>query len=364
MSEPNRALSQVPALLDERRKYESWLAALEARRESTPQRVFERVRDDYRRRLKRVEDQLASFRDALDAERADISGRLKDIREDEQTRLDERAELDLRVQVGELSAADASSAFRTLDDAVRQLASEREALEGKVAALERLLGNDATTLDAVPGPEPAERRGSAPEPRIYAPEPRTAAPEPRAAAPEPPISGPDPRERSPLGTFDELAFLSSVVEPGKPADALPATAAQPSAAAPSAPAPQPSSAAPRQPAPSQAAKAQDRDLGSLVPRDEGGASLLTGSTGNAGHATHEASASEALLDGLNSGTSTHRPETPPLSGKRQAPGATPLTMKAIATAEQPKTLKCTECGAMNYATEWYCERCGAELAAL
>jgi len=32
--------------------------------------------------------------------------------------------------------------------------------------------------------------------------------------------------------------------------------------------------------------------------------------------------------------------------------------------EQSKTLKCQECGALNYPTEWYCERCGAELAAL
>lgn len=29
-----------------------------------------------------------------------------------------------------------------------------------------------------------------------------------------------------------------------------------------------------------------------------------------------------------------------------------------------RTLKCGECGAMNLPTEWYCERCGAELAAL
>jgi hypothetical protein len=29
-----------------------------------------------------------------------------------------------------------------------------------------------------------------------------------------------------------------------------------------------------------------------------------------------------------------------------------------------KTLKCRECGTMNLATEWYCENCGAELAAL
>jgi hypothetical protein len=29
-----------------------------------------------------------------------------------------------------------------------------------------------------------------------------------------------------------------------------------------------------------------------------------------------------------------------------------------------KTLKCGECGTLNRPTEWYCERCGAELAAL
>lgn len=32
--------------------------------------------------------------------------------------------------------------------------------------------------------------------------------------------------------------------------------------------------------------------------------------------------------------------------------------------EPAKTLKCRECGTMNTATEWYCENCGAELAAL
>jgi len=33
-------------------------------------------------------------------------------------------------------------------------------------------------------------------------------------------------------------------------------------------------------------------------------------------------------------------------------------------AEVSKTLKCRDCGTMNLATEWYCEHCGAELAAL
>jgi len=31
---------------------------------------------------------------------------------------------------------------------------------------------------------------------------------------------------------------------------------------------------------------------------------------------------------------------------------------------QERTLRCQDCGEMNYPTEWYCERCGGELAAL
>ena len=35
-----------------------------------------------------------------------------------------------------------------------------------------------------------------------------------------------------------------------------------------------------------------------------------------------------------------------------------------ASGHEPlKTLRCTECGTMNLPTEWYCERCGGELAA-
>lgn len=45
------------------------------------------------------------------------------------------------------------------------------------------------------------------------------------------------------------------------------------------------------------------------------------------------------------------------------PQATPVA-PANADAEPVKTLKCRECGTMNVATEWYCESCGAELAAL
>jgi hypothetical protein len=48
------ALAVVGTLMDERRKYESWLAALAARRGTTPERVFTRVHADYSARQVRV----------------------------------------------------------------------------------------------------------------------------------------------------------------------------------------------------------------------------------------------------------------------------------------------------------------------
>ena len=45
-------------------------------------------------------------------------------------------------------------------------------------------------------------------------------------------------------------------------------------------------------------------------------------------------------------------------------GATPEAPVNADDAEVEKTLKCRQCGTMNLATEWYCENCGAELAAM
>ena len=47
-----------------------------------------------------------------------------------------------------------------------------------------------------------------------------------------------------------------------------------------------------------------------------------------------------------------------------AEGVGPLKEQATPTKGSAKTVKCGECGAPNLPTEWYCERCGAELAAL
>ena len=68
----------------------------------------------------------------------------------------------------------------------------------------------------------------------------------------------------------------------------------------------------------------------------------------------------------------------PAGGRRPSnPGAaspSPQASRAVETAPAPspksgapgvaKTLKCGECGTLNRPTEWYCERCGAELAGI
>ncbi len=58
----------------------------------------------------------------------------------------------------------------------------------------------------------------------------------------------------------------------------------------------------------------------------------------------------------------HDDPEPPLAANVTANN--PIVLRPAAQIEQAKTLKCSECGALNYPTEWYCERCGAELASL
>jgi hypothetical protein len=61
-------------------------------------------------------------------------------------------------------------------------------------------------------------------------------------------------------------------------------------------------------------------------------------------------------------------EEQPVAQSQSSIGAEGVTSFSDDSAQPKKaaakTLKCTECGTMNLPTEWYCERCGAELAAL
>jgi len=127
--------------------------------------------------------------------------------------------------------------------------------------------------------------------------------------------------------FNELEFLRSVV--GAPTPAQSTTPPKPRTsdrvAAPKAAAPEPEERAP-EPAP------EPRKPESLVEQPKPAETL----TGRVGQDRTSANV-QSIPDG-------------------------PAAIRTSHVHESQKTLKCAECGAMNYPSEWYCERCGAELA--
>jgi hypothetical protein len=82
----------------------------------------------------------------------------------------------------------------------------------------------------------------------------------------------------------------------------------------------------------------------------------------------------ALAEPRPSATPVPPPRTPtPPRNKRNTPTgkdqlssgfSKPIRTPVDARPEVNKTLKCPECGTANYPTEWYCERCGGELATM
>jgi hypothetical protein len=374
------ALTLVESLMAERRKYEQWLAALEARRDSTPDRVFTRVHADYHDRLDAVVEQLKEHTEGLRAELQSLTLRLTAIEEERQQRHDERAEAELRAHVGELTPAAWEQIAAEADRSIEALTAKNAELEDERRKTRELL-NEAerpTPPRTAPAVQPAPAATAAPAPprleprredapRVQAPSapaaPREGAEPPRTTMPPavrelttelPPqalaaeariIEGgaagssaaqapadrldadvtPPPTQRADAtrlsgqakNTFDELAFLSSVV------DTPPGEVDTP-------PADRPDERTRRD---SFAQRAAEDEIVNLA-SDPG-----------------------ATLQGAGSGRSAGSPLAMNVSGN------IPIVIKDK-TNEAAKSLKCGECGAMNYPTEWYCERCGAELASL
>jgi hypothetical protein len=290
-----------------------------------------------------VEERLAAHRQSIEEEQTSLASRLSLLKAEEQLRRDERAELELRTHVGELAGNEAEEAFRAVDEVIETLVVEKAELDRRIAALSSLL-----ELRPREAPAPAPVTAPAPAP-VAAQAP---APAEKVAHPEPPAP------RSTGESFDELAFLNQVVgekdrrgqSAGDRAGSQQPAAPQPTAAPPPSasqrPVPkappvqqQPSAqAAPIQPA---AAAKQPAQPPSVTP--------------------DEPPVSESLLAGLGESRGRISSE-PPFAAN--VPANTPIVLRTVTAAEQSKTLKCGECGTMNYPTEWYCERCGAELAAL
>lgn len=141
-----------------------------------------------------------------------------------------------------------------------------------------------------------------------------------------------------------------------------------------APAPTPLASAPRAASPADQNGARRSSTSGWPQRDgeEPEPAISVSSQSTDGGATPKPTKGSSPFDefaGLSqgeAGSGGAKTKTPP----EAAPEATATPTKAKRAGlpdlrtEQQKTLKCPECGAMNYPTEWYCERCGGELATL
>jgi hypothetical protein len=145
MSQKDRRVEAVAALIADRRKYEGYLAALEARRSETPDHVFFRVRSDYERRLSEILERLRSQAPALSERAAVLNARLATLVEEERASRDRQSEAELRVSVGEFSQKAWEALVKETGDTVARIAAERTTIHGELAEIRELLGGGKPT---------------------------------------------------------------------------------------------------------------------------------------------------------------------------------------------------------------------------
>lgn len=340
-AQPNRQ-QELEELLSERKKFEAWLAQLEARRESAASHVFERVHSDYAKRLDDVRKKLAAEADAIAALIEELAARLATEQEKVTLKTDERAEAELRALVGEYSEKEWNSTRAKLDAAIADRRAKFDATERELAELKDLLLN----VHGAPAPRPSVMQaaavaveddleeatradaaaGGAVTTDAAATDARTGASatagevvevtevEADADVSAATLDGAQALSATDVGAvdeaapqspgFDELAFLRSVAgTPSSPLGTSPVTAK----------------------GPRPAGKSADRAKRPIQePPSRPSASTAT---------------------------------VPPPAEPSPLGAPTPRTSQAI------RSLKCQECGTLNFPTEWYCERCGGELAA-
>lgn len=381
----------VADLLAERAKYTAWLDQLEARTAGAPTHVVAKVRDDYSRRLSAVREALGARADELAAQRTAALERRDAAQAAEHEVSDARAEAELRHAVGEYSADEWAALARESDAALATATANRLAAEVALADVERALRDVQAPIEPVfeakpevladaappppppPAPEPVPVVGHAdaeplaePAPEL-APTPVLAETEPsvpvvedepdapptvtttveRPAMPAPalddlflapigdePLADAPPAARSSgaiRGTeaFNDLEFLKTLRTSGA-SSAVPASPAMP-------PAPLPPPVIPPAPPPPRISR-EFAPPPEPIPPDP------------------TVSSPEAQLFAPR--------RTDPGVDAVRAAAFTPSALRPSGSGTAAKSLKCAECGAMNYPTEWYCERCGGELASM
>jgi len=361
MRKDSPRLETLEALLAEKRKHEGYLAKLEERRAGTPEHVFARLRDEYLTKLMDAQVRAAAEAEHLADGLEEDAVAVREAEEKLAALHEEKVEGELRAAVGEFDPKDWQKKLTSLNASISLAEKERDArlvnYERARSSLAEARGDDPSVGASMPIAAPAKTR------------PTTAI-----------AGGPN---------FDELAFLNSVVgrqspagtsspildgrsaplpeprsvRPPEPASVplpeprsapLPEPRANPlregASSAPPAPAASPAPSPAASPAPSPA-PAPELPLVTSLPAPE--PTPVPAPEPEPAPAAPPAAAAPAAPEPAPPADEEDDDDTPNPLGR-----PTPRTSKAI------KTLKCAECGSMNYPTEWYCERCGGELAAL
>ncbi len=296
-------LSEVETLLATRQQLADWLEKLEAAGNKTPPSVRDRVRSDYQGRLGQVVEQIRGHSDVISSTLQGLrtqAEEFEELRNEEQETL---AEAELRHMVGEYSNEDWAQVERDCSGKIRGMDEEIDRLGAEIGRLGEIFSQIAPPP---PAPPPTRRRDS--ETGLRAPEAA-----PVALVRDEPPAAPVVEEAAPAPL--EVPEAPRFVPRGglKPRESGPARAI------PFPPAP----AASKEPAPPPAPSVDEL-------------TFLKSMTIDPRNATGQASNVSVAVE-----SKSERP------------------VQTVA-----KTLKCGECGALNRPTEWYCERCGAELAAV
>ncbi|HYN80210.1 MAG TPA: hypothetical protein VES88_01805 [Gemmatimonadaceae bacterium] len=356
------ALDALRALIAERQQYDQWISTLESKRDGTVEHVFNRVYSDYRSRLDRVVGEIRGHAEELQLSIAALSSRLGEVAKEEEAKRDAMSEAELRAAVGEYDVAQWESMQADSKRQLDKIAADRASLEAQLAELESIRKLSEVTAPSVEGgaatlpvSEPAKTDSA----RADAPKAEKEEPAEAAQATEPTTAGPSAFVRA--DRIEEPAPRKQFSDAGWPArdivEQAPAAAARPEPAA---------------------AKTSQRPFdspASAPPRAQPAAADTPGAAAPTASPPISANMDAALAEPRPSATPVAPPRTPtPPRNKRHTPTgkdaqissgfSKPIRTPADARPEVNKTLKCPECGTANYPTEWYCERCGGELATM
>jgi len=351
-------LETLEALIAEKRKHEGYLAKLDERREGTPEHVFSRLRDEYLTKLTDAQVRATAEAESLADSLADDEQAVSEAEERLAALAEERMEGELRAAVGEYDQKEWQKKLSTLNASIALAEKERDARSSGHERLRSLLAEARGGLE--PGDDrahvpPAPEGPSAPTPATNAKLRATAA-----------ING-GPK-------FDELAFLNSVVPRAStpPSRHGGDTAPKPIREGGSAAPPPRGAAMPTPAAPVDRARLTPAEARvvppSPVPAPElplvAQPEVPDPGPAPAPAAQPAAPAAPAARTSQPVSKSVARPPVPTAAEEDEEVEPSVLGRPTPRTSQAIKTLKCAECGSMNYPTEWYCERCGGELAAL